>query len=173
MATRRGKNGFTLLELMLWMTIFGIMAAVTVVNFRGAARSDAVRQAARVTESALRRAQTMTLTGAATGGNFPPGGYGVRFDPGAPGALVLFADWSGNFNYDAGEELAGGAITLPAPANFSVPGALNAVFSPPEGRVYFNGLASPDTAAITLGAPDAAFTKRVVIFRLSGLVRVE
>lgn len=166
------KFGFTLLELVIAMAVFGILTTVAVVDFQKGSRNDAARQGARLAEAVLRRAQTMTLSGTITGGSFPAGGYGVRFDSAAPTQVTLFADASGNFNYNAGEELTNGTVTLPSKVTFS--GAtLNVVFSPPEGRVYFNGLSSPDTRSVIFQAGGAALTKQVVIYRLTGLVRVE
>ena len=69
------QSGLTMIELIIWIGIFGLLTATLVANFRGGARNDAVRQAASLGEGLLRRAQTMTLAGAVlANGNYPNGG---------------------------------------------------------------------------------------------------
>ncbi len=164
----------TLLDLIIWMGIFSLLTGTMVASFRAGGRGDGVRQAARLGESLLRRAQTMTLSGTVLpGGDYPDGGYGVRFDTSQNRRLVLFGDVNGNFRYDGGEEIAGNDVLLPINTAFSLAGNLDVVFSPPDGDVYFSGLAAPDTKVIPFVGTGTDITKAITIFRLSGQVRVE
>lgn len=170
----KNQSGLTMIELIIWIGIFGLLTGTMVSNFRGGARNDAVRLAAALGEGLLRRAQTMTLTGAVlANGDYPNGGYGVRFDSAQTGKLIFFADTNGNFKYDTGEEQANDGINLPANTAFALAGNLDIVFAPPSGDVYFNGLAAPGTVAIPFGSVGASVTKTITVFRLSGQVRVE
>lgn len=166
------RQGFTLVELLIWMAVFGLLSVVSVANFRAGARNDTVRQAAAQAAGELRLAQTLTLSGAVrVGAGFPAGGWGVRFDPGEPGRAVLFADADADFNYDAGEESE--TVFFPAKAAFLLADPLSVVFSPPEGAVYFNGATAPDSKAIVFQTAGAGLTKTVTVYRVSGQVRVE
>lgn len=167
------QSGFTLLELIMSIGILGILIGATISNFHGGARNQAVRAAANLTASLLRQAQNQTLSGIVSNGTFPIGGYGVRFDMASPGALIFFADANGNFNFDAGEDLAGERVILPPGASFNLGGSLNVVFSPPDGNVYFNGAALPDTMAIPFQGTGTTVTANVTVYRLSGQVRVQ
>ena len=166
------RHGFTLIDLIVSIGIFALVATAVMVNFNAGSRNDSVRQAANIVAATLRRAQSMTLSGALlSNGAFPVGGYGVRFDQGMPGNLTLFADIDGNFNYtDAAEALED--ITLPK-ENAATGPTLNVVFSSPDGDVYFNGVATESSKTISITAPQADVSKSVIIYRLSGQVRVE
>lgn len=170
--TLQRQNGFTLIDLIVSIGIFALIATAVMVNFNAGARNDSVRQAANIVAGTLRRAQSMTLSGAAlSDGTFPKGGYGVRFDETAPGVMTLFADTDGNFNYTgAGEELED--ISLPK-ENAASGGTLNVVFSAPDADAYFNGAATESSKTISITAPSAGITQSVIIYRLSGQVRVE
>ncbi len=166
------RYGFTLIDLVVSIGIFALVATAVVVNFNAGSRNDSVRQAANIVAATLRRAQSMTLSGAElSNGEFPKGGYGVRFDQGKPGEVTLFADIDGNFNYtDAAEALED--ITLPK-ENAAAGSTLNVVFSSPDGDVYFNGAATESSKTISITAPQADVAKSVIMYRLSGQVRVE
>ncbi|MEK7125305.1 MAG: type II secretion system protein [Patescibacteria group bacterium] len=170
----QNKKGMTLLDLIIWMSIFGMLTTSMIASFRDGNRGDGVRQSARLAESLLRRAQTMTLSGTVLlNGDYPNGGYGVRFDTGQSRNLILFGDVNGNFKYDAGEEIAGSDVLLPINTAFSLGASLDVVFSPPDGDVYFNGLAAPDTTVVSFVGTGTSITKAITVFRLSGQVRVE
>lgn len=166
--------GMTLLDLIIWMGIFALLTGTMVASFREGGRGDGVRQAARLGESLLRRTQTMTLTGTVLpSGDYPDGGYGVHFDVSQPRQLVLFGDTNGNWQYNGGEEIAGHDVWLPSNTVFSLGGNLDVVFSPPDGDVYFSGLAAPDTKVISFVGTGTPITRNITIYRLSGQVRVE
>ena len=166
------KNGFTLIDLIVSIAIFGVMAASIVVNFRGGARSDSVRQSANITSVMLRRAQTMTLSGEfLSDGSFPIGGYGIRFDSSDTNTLILFADINGNYIYDEGEEI--NTKNLADSAYFDAGEDLDVVFSSPDSDVYFNGLSVDVQKQVTISAVGTEVTQSIYIYRISGQIRVE
>ena len=127
--------GFTLIDLMISIGIFGVITTMVMVNYRAGTRNDTVRQSASISASILKRAQTMTLTGALTAGAFPQGGYGVRFDEVDNNTMILFADIDGNFAYTLATDTVIESINLPGNAVFEAnedagsTGALDVVFS--------------------------------------------
>jgi len=75
--------GFTLLELMVSIGIFAVILGIVIVNFRGGQWRDELVSSAEIVQSAIREAQTLTLTGQTItcgGETVVPGGYGVRFE---------------------------------------------------------------------------------------------
>jgi len=168
----RHTKGFTLIDMILWLAIFGVLTGTMVSNFRGGSQNESVRLASNLTASLLRRAQTMTLTGAVlSNGDFPDGGYGVYFDTAQTNTLILFADVDGDFMYDPGEELSEDEVVLPANTSFSLEGSMDVVFSPPDGDVYFSGAAVPDTQTISIISTHSEIIRSIVIYRISGQIR--
>ena len=168
------KKGFTIVDLLISIAIFGLITASVLVNFRAGARNDSVRQSANITLSFLRRAQTMTLSGELLNdGTFPKGGYGVRFDSSDTDTLILFADKNStpNHKYDAGEEI--NTQDLVAGSVFDASGDLDVVFSSPDADVYFNGLKTAPTDQIDFSATESSITKSIIIYRVSGQMRIE
>ncbi|OJI07842.1 hypothetical protein BK004_00125 [bacterium CG10_46_32] len=166
------KYGFTLIDLIISITIFALISTAVLINFNAGSRNDSVRQSANIVVQTLRRAQSMTLSGAElSDGTFPVGGYGVRFDAAFPGSITLFADIDGNFDYtDASEIL--DTIVLPKENVFS--GAtLNVLFSSPDADIYFNGATTESSKTLSITTPSAGVTQSVIMYRLSGQVRVE
>lgn len=166
--------GYSLVELLVAMTIFVMIAGTAVANLRDGARNESVSQAAQLAASLLRTAQTRTLTGAVLdNGDFPDGGYGVRFDADDTNRVLFFADINGSKAYEAGEELILDTIDLPSNTRFTLGDNLEVLFYPVEGSIYFGGLASPDVKTVTFAANGTNVQKNVVITRLSGQVRVQ
>ncbi|MBI2050602.1 MAG: prepilin-type N-terminal cleavage/methylation domain-containing protein [Parcubacteria group bacterium] len=165
-------QGFTLIDLIVAIGIFTLVTTVAVANFSVGSRNDSVRLGASVASGLLRRAQTSTLTGALlSDGTFPEGGYGVRLDASDAGTLTLFADKDGNFNYtDATEEVED--VALPRDVVFDG-GTLNIVFSAPDADVYFNGAASEASKTVNFSSASSDVTQAVIIYRLSGQIRVQ
>lgn len=169
---QNSRNGFTLIDLIVSIGIFTMLATVSIANFRAGANNDAVRQGAAISSQLARRAQTATLSGAVlSDGTFPVGGYGIRLDGDNTGVITLFADIDGNRDYtDASEELE--SVALPRDVVFGG-GTLNIVFSSPNADVYFNGAASEASQTINLSSPAADVVQAVIIYRLSGQIRVQ
>lgn len=171
-------SGFTMIDLLIWLAIFGVLTGSMIANFRAGGRNDNVRSGAELLSSTLRSAQSKTLSGAlAPNSDFPDGGWGVHFDSASPGEMIVFADGSipSNYIYNAGEE-AEAPIALPGGAQFSwaeqFP-VLDVVFSPPDGKIYFNGQDALGKMTLTISQSGAGIQKQVEIFRLSGQIRAQ
>ena len=145
----QNKKAFTIIDMLISTAILGFLATSVVINFNAGSRNDTVRLSADLVASTLRQAQTMTLTGAEIpdeslppGQRFPSGGYGVFFDANDTNSIFLFADKSGNYDYDSLSDTILETYDLSREAVFSAGGSLAVVFSPPDADAYFNGMAA-------------------------------
>lgn len=166
------RLGFTLVELLVSMSIIGVITGQMLANFRGGQRFSELRFASDILVSQLRAVQTNALTGrlvgVCTGGTEDgnvcestkvpavacvsgtcddrvPSGYGVRFSTTNPEEFLVFFDTDGDALYDAGEELNPKPYISTGLVVFSSSDAslpVDIVFEPPFGRIFVNGLAS-------------------------------
>lgn len=126
----KDQRGFSLIEMLVSMSIFAIVTGFVVANYRVGQQGDEVRIATQLVGSMVRRAQTSAIAGgeaswcvggandgrvcvAGSGAGCPngtctrdiPRGFGVHFSvrPGEERKMVYFADTNGNRAYDDGE----------------------------------------------------------------------
>lgn len=131
-------RGFTLIEMLISLSIFAVVTAMAVANFRAGAQGDELRVSARLVASAVRRAQTQAVAGTSVfychgglneykvcqGVGDPgcdggacikdvPSSWGVRISSleGENRETITFADTNGNRRYDDGEAVRRDAIS--------------------------------------------------------------
>lgn len=113
-------DGFTVIELVVAMAIFGLLSAATIANFRQAQKSDALRHDSLALSENIRKVQNLGMSGQVFEGDVPPGGYGVLLNPTYPypsTEYFLFADTEveDTFHYyeeGLDEKLPNGVFTL-------------------------------------------------------------
>ncbi len=199
-ARRRATAGFTLVELLVSISIIGVITGMMMANFRGGQKSAEVRLASELVVNQIRSVQTSALSGrlasvcsggssdlsvcepknpavACTGGvcqKRVPTGYGIRFTTSPASTFLLFYDTDGDWRYDAGEDVA----TVPYIASNAVQltaasagTPLDLVYAPPYGQVYVNGSSSgTPIVTLTLGHHFGATTRHVNVYTLSGKI---
>lgn len=143
------RRGFTMIEMLISLSIFAVVTAFVTANFRAGRQSDELRLSTQLLATAIRRAQTMAISGQTVpfcqggtndkgicpGGTDPecgggtcvrdvPRGYGVHLTTVGAGAskAVLFADTDGDKTFSVRETVRTDAIT---PGPFVVASALN------------------------------------------------
>jgi prepilin-type N-terminal cleavage/methylation domain-containing protein len=131
-------RGFTLVEMLISLSIFAVVTAFVTANFRVGRQGDELRLSSQLAATAIRRAQTLATAGQTTafcrggtndlktcpsglssecgGGTCVvevPRGYGIRFSTAAADArkLITFADLDGDRAYDVGELLRTDAVS--------------------------------------------------------------
>jgi prepilin-type N-terminal cleavage/methylation domain-containing protein len=154
MASVKKRNGFSLVELMVVVTIFGFISALMIANFNGNQKTQNLRTAAAELVSKIREAQGLTYgsatqnvcttDGALCGSGsvcdpsqtncmqLPVTSYGIALDTdGSKTKYALFADHANASvgSYSAGEALVGGIYTLPRGITFQSVSATPIVFS--------------------------------------------
>lgn len=177
-ALKKTKNnsGFSVIELMVSAGIIAIISAMVVVNLRGSTQKSSLDNEAERLASVIRQAHINALIGLTVSGSRPLGGFGLRLSQcSSDCSYTLFAD-DGDYVYGAGDTLIEDLgllddniyISLLAPDD-----PLDIVFVPPAGDIYLNGDVVADSAAITLGFESTAYTKRVILNRLSGRLDIQ
>lgn len=153
------KRGFTLTELMVTVTIIGIIAIMAVPNYYQSSKRAKYEVAITEIISSIKDARNTSITGKFTGaaGSYetPPGGYGVFIDK-ITGTLTSFIDVNEDQIYTVANDTTLSTYTLPSeitiksmsgskatnytglPAsNTDISSAL-ILFQPPQGDAFLN-----------------------------------
>ncbi len=169
------NKGFNLVELLVSIAIFGMIAGAAMVNLRGSSPTREIQFQADNIASLLRQAQVMSLAGEPHNSVVPSGGYGVSFALCAapPCSVTLFADLNNNFILDPGAEevnnvVLGTNVTITA---ISTGDPTNVVFKPPRPFICFNTTCSGvGEFTATLGSSQVTKTIDVTVNQVSGQI---
>jgi prepilin-type N-terminal cleavage/methylation domain-containing protein len=136
------QNGFTLIELIVSISIIAMMSGLFLANYHSTNESTELKMTAQKLASDIRLVQNYSLGSKEYGGNMPAGGWGIHLDRVSfPNSYILFADSDGNMQYDSGESDAdkgGQTISLPVGVNvgdIDIGSSVNSVditFLPPD-----------------------------------------
>ena len=89
---KRGKAGFTLIEMIRSISLIVIITAIFIANYRSSdKRSDLIMTAQKLVAD-IHAAQNNTLGLIKYGNEVPPGGWGIHFDKSDPLKYIMFAD---------------------------------------------------------------------------------
>lgn len=177
--SERAGRGFTLVELLVSISIIGVLTGMMMANFRGGQRSAEIRLSSDLLVSQIRSVQlssyggrlasvcsggTNDLAVCEAGKNPPttcpsgtcqkrvPTGYGIHFSGGDATSYTLFYDTDDDKRYDLGEKLSD--VPFISTGTVHLAGSniglpLDLVYKPPYGQLYVNGSAS-GTLQVTL-----------------------
>ena len=137
-------KGFTLVELLMVVSILLIFTAISLPNLKRGDELLALQRAGNKLAQDLRMASEMAISGKLTGSQFPRGGYGIHF-PSTSGQYYLFADSNGDSFFNDNETIVenlslqerGVVIQSISPSP-----PLSIVFLPPDPIVKVNGSTS-------------------------------
>jgi prepilin-type N-terminal cleavage/methylation domain-containing protein len=165
------KKAFTLVELLVTISIITILTAIVVFNYRSGGEQLALQRAANQLAEDIRRTMEMALSGKERAGSFPQGGYGIYFNTSSASSYIIFADSNGNKNYDSGEEVEVVKIKEKNITIFSISSgsSLSITFLPPVPEINF--LPSSETVNISLRNSQSQ-TKNIFINKV-GLIEIQ
>lgn len=148
MKKKNKKNGFTLIELIVTISIIAVVSSILVVNFRQGEQAYKLQRNARLVVQGIRKAQNMALSSSEHNGEIKDY-YGVYFDSAGTDFFYVFASDNKTYNPGSNEEverieLEEGIVIKDVSKN-----NLNILFSPPYAVVSFNP--SVSSATITVG----------------------
>ena len=173
------RPGFTLVELLVSISIIGVLTGMMMANFRGGQQSAEIRLSSDILVSQIRSVQTSSYGGrlvsvcgggsndlaVCEAGKIPPmtcpsgvcqkrvpTGYGIHFNADSSTSFTLFYDTDDDKRYDLGERLADAPFISTDAVRLtdsSVGLPLDLVYKPPYGQLYVNGSAS-GTTLVTL-----------------------
>ncbi len=185
------NKAFTILELLVSVSIIGVILSVVLWNYGGFNDNLAVSGAAQEMAIAIRQAQTygINVKESAVGSNQFNYAYGIYFNRTIPSSYTLFVDIDADNRYDPGElvetvnirdgvtvsnvcsNITAGCTTVP-----SAVGILVLFLRPnPDARIYFTdsvgGLLSATTGKIQLVSKKG--TNKYVIIENTGQIVVQ
>lgn len=108
------KKGFTLVELMVSLSIIIVLISLTVINYNISFSENNLSNAQSMSYQNIRLAQSYALSFKSYD-DILPGYWGIYFEKGTS-SIILFADLNSNYIYDDGEAdifLGGKIISLP------------------------------------------------------------
>lgn len=169
----KNNSGFTLVELLVSISIIAIISGLFLANYRGGEKSNQLNLSAQELASNFRLAQNHAL-GLLDFEDATPYGWGVNIDT-QNDYFVVFANLDGNYSFDDNEEYL--RINLSKGVGFdsilvdeTSSLDLNVVFTPPDPTTHINNSDASEEAVITL-KNQSGQTKAVSI-NFFGLVEV-
>lgn len=175
--SNRGR-GFTLIELMVVMSIILIMSALILASYRSGQSRYSLNLAAQQLVSDLRQAQNMAISGKNLAVTYK--GYGVYFQTGGS-SYILFGDVNGNRTYETpSSDIL--LETTPLPQGIKIASIVQGSssyssaevdFEPPAPKTYIKGKSAEqnfNALVVNLSTADGLLTKSVLVSPL-GLIR--
>ncbi|MBL7057708.1 prepilin-type N-terminal cleavage/methylation domain-containing protein [Patescibacteria group bacterium] len=135
------QAGFTLVEMLVSVSIIGIMSTMYFTNYNKGGVGVDLSSAAEEMASKIRIAQNYSLGTKKFNYVTPLSNWGVHFDyENNDNSYKVFADLNGNYIFDEGEEYS----TTYLPRNVRITGVtiaspVDVIFLPPDPRTYING----------------------------------
>ncbi|OGZ61133.1 MAG: hypothetical protein A2932_00245 [Candidatus Spechtbacteria bacterium RIFCSPLOWO2_01_FULL_46_10] len=112
------SSGFTLIEIMIVVSIIAIIAGAFFLNLREGERNLALQRSAQLVIQAVEEARNSTLANRLHAGTVSAGGYGVRFQDGLS-SVIVFADCNQDGRYNASGGASSCIEAASGPLNFA------------------------------------------------------
>lgn len=175
----KNNQGFTLLELIVSISIITMLIAIFLTNYSGTSRRTELIMASQKMVTDIRLAQNNTLGSVEYNNQIPLGGWGVHFDISTNDEIYyIFADLDGNSQYDAGEadkDYGGRLMHLPDNIyieNIDKGNVVDITFLPPDPEaIIYDGSPTSSDVTLTLKETKNNSTKDLYI-NFFGLIEV-
>ena len=141
--TLHDKKGFTLIELIIVISIIGIMSAIIVPQYTKYRDSKSLFLGAEQGVGDIRMVQNYAYSILKDNGSFPVGGYGIHFSKDS-NAYTIFSDKDGDMEYDSSSEnfkeikLPEGVKIISLKVDTADTADVDLVFTSPYGKVFID-----------------------------------
>lgn len=151
---RQRPQGFTLIEVVIILTIIIIIASLTTIDFRASNSRTAAKFDSEMFISDIRATVNRARAGERFQGQMPTG-WGIIFNT-AKNAYTIFADLDGDYEYDTNEKYSEEVLQLKSiSATHDGDFFANMLFETGTGRVYFGEeLLTPESEDIVVTLKD-------------------
>lgn len=166
------SRAFTIIELLVVVSIIVLLTALTLPNYRLGDNQLALQRSAYKTSQDLRRALEFAISVKEFNGIIPSG-YGVYFDLDQSDRYIMFADLNSDHIYSGSNEkteeiVLEGNVVLNSLVPVDLGSSLTVFFAPPNPTVQF----LPDAAVATINIKVGALQKTIQVNK-AGLIAVE
>jgi len=163
------RFAFTITEMIIVVAIVGLIAGLTLANYRAHERQLVLESETQKIVSVLRQIQMMALSKPTVDSEPPQGGYGFYW---TASSYLIFGDSNANYQYDAETDKI--IQTFNLPTSVSIQAAWqNLIFKPSKAEVYLNGAIFLQTANLTLTHSQTGKTKNIQINGLTGMIGIQ
>ena len=174
-------RGFSLLELIISLSIFSILTTIFIANFRGGEQQRVLEFSSQNIVGVLEKARVWAVSGKTKDSSIPSGGYGVRIskciEPPCDVTLFEDKDGDGKLDYSDEEEMEGDSYILPLDIiieNVSTSGDMDVVFKGPRPLICVNReCPSSSDPEITLKNIRNSSIKKIVINQRTGQIIIK
>jgi prepilin-type N-terminal cleavage/methylation domain-containing protein len=177
-------KGFSIIELMVVISIIGIMSSLMFANYRQGERDTVLIYAAQQIAQDIRQAQNLSLAGPKN-----TYGYGIYFDINNPTQYFIYGDEgekNENFQYNEGKNDNDIKVS-PYPIFLSKNIEINEIninkvsnndsvdifFAPPDPVTYINGVSSKNIAEIKICSTITTTNCKTIIITTAGRIEVD
>ncbi|PKL72412.1 hypothetical protein CVV26_01970 [Candidatus Kuenenbacteria bacterium HGW-Kuenenbacteria-1] len=149
------SKGFSIIELIVVISIIGLMSTVMFANYRQGERNTALEYTAQEMAQDIRKAQNLSLAGAQLNGEFTYG-YGIHFDKNNRTEYFIYGDVGAQnknenipvyqYHNKEDEKIIPNPIVLPS--NIEIKDMdvdIDIFFAPPDPVTYINGVFTAGT----------------------------
>ena len=175
------KKAFTLIEILVSISIFIIILSITIVNYRQGENSNLFRMDAFNVEDLIRTTQNISLTGKEIENNYIPDAYGIFFSD--SDQIIIFGDSNSNNTFDEGIDVVFSESVLSEDVFFngyfafcesmiSSPN-LNISFIPPQPTMLINDIPTCTSSVVLLNSNSASGEWAVYFDAIVGRVWTE
>ncbi len=187
------RSGFTLVELIVSISIIAVLTTMAINNFRGSNEKNILANEAERVASVIRQMHINSLIGQTVNGARPRSfGFNLQtcIHSGTPTIChyISFADNETNgtidYKYDSGDDVLQTITTFDKNIEFTainIGGSsldeLNIVFIPPQGSIQFFGSGTDaltdEEVEIVLRYHNTSYYKRITVNRISGQIEIQ
>ena len=169
----RDKKGFTLIELMVVVSIMILLSALLLADFRSGQRRYVLNQSVQRLASDLRKAQNMAMGGVDVA-VLEYYGFGIETNPAErPTSYRFYADKNGDQEYDDNDDILE-TVTLVGGVMITSASSFDIFFASPFAATFINKSNAPGIdGLIKIEIPGFGLPARFARVNTSGLIQIE